>query len=134
MQHAISLFSSIAEDLLVDQNRQIIDKITGGPLIFLKQVFEEEKLPLTIFFKEKFKIEIVLTTEGEVGKVSETPSITPFPTIENDYTVISTILNEWDLSSISKYKGKIFLDIQGYVRKEGEFGSKKTWSDISKIP
>lgn len=134
----ITILSTFTEDKIIDEANKTIKIQKGGPSFYISNVFKREKLVFSIIKIPTIKIEIKLKKEGEVGRVKTRPKFKKvnFGKIKSEFLVISTILKEFNLHGISKFKGKVFLDIQGYVREAGNFGSKKIFhlnSDVTSL-
>jgi len=123
----ITILSTFTEDKIIDESNKTIKTQQGGPAFYISNVFKREKLLFNITKTPTIKIEIKLKKDGEVGKVKTRPKIKKvnFGKVKSECLVISTILKEFNLRDISKFKGKVFLDVQGYVRDGGSLGGKK---------
>lgn len=127
----VSVVSSYARDTLVDERGNIISSQEGGPLIFIKNALEINNVPHELFYGPKIEIEILVADSGEFGKLASkiTSKEIDFKNL-SDWTIISTLSDEWRFNKIKDYKkGKIFVDIQGYVRDGNNFGGKKFWEE-----
>jgi len=131
----VTILSTFAKDKIIDRKRKIVTIKKGGPAFYLSNVFKKEKILFNFITSSIAEIEILITKNGEIGKVKEKPKIQKidFSKIKTDYLVISTILNDFNLSGVSFFKGKIFLDIQGYVRDSRRLGGKKFFSPPEEI-
>ncbi|HUC89319.1 MAG TPA: PfkB family carbohydrate kinase [Patescibacteria group bacterium] len=125
----ISLISTMTEDVLLDESGRIMQTSQAGPAFFLKNAFSSESVPFESFEHSKFKVEILVTPEGEFGR---TPTLAKPSVIKQgqlkEWTVISSVAEEWQLPdgiSLPKY---LFVDLQGFVRNGSNFGGKKAWS------
>lgn len=125
----ITILATGATDKIINQQGSLIAIREGGPAFYLKRVFRKEKTSFTAPSPPHIEVEIHLTKKGEEGRVAERPSPTQvnFGKIATPFLVISTILDDFVLKGISAYQGKVFLDIQGYVRDGSRFGGKKKW-------
>lgn len=127
-KNKITLISSFATDRLFDQNNNFIREQKGGPAFFASNVFKKMKLPYYIIPSPKIVTEIILKDDNEFGKIGFYPALKiDYANIDTPYIFISPILNEFSLKNVDKYKGRIFLDAQGFTRNAGEFGKKKKW-------
>lgn len=81
------------------------------------------------------KVQILLTKNRELGKVLQKsrPERIIFSRINTPFLIISSLLDEFELSNLSRFKGKTFLDIQGYVRNGSNFGKKRYWRPNKEI-
>ena len=130
----ITLISSFATDRLFDKNNNFIREQKGGPAFFASNVFKKMKLPYSIIPSPKITVDIILRGRNEFGKTKSYSALEiDYKNINTPYLFISSILNEFSLKNVSKYKGKIFLDAQGFVRKAGEFGKKKNWNTRKEV-
>jgi hypothetical protein len=123
----ITLFSSFAKDRLYDQNNTFLGEQLGGPAYYIVKALREENIQTIVPQSLWFTVDIMVTNNGEFGKVRIAPKSIdiPWSSITSPMVYISTILNEFLLNSINLYKGKVFLDIQGYVRNGNTYGTKK---------
>lgn len=129
----IALLASKATDILVDISGNILSRQAGGPFYYITQVLEQKNLPFESRDFPALEVEVLVTPDTELGRVKEHPLPNEIPALFKDaeIMVISTILNEINLSNLKDYKGKVFLDVQGYVRDGQDFGKKKYW-DVDK--
>jgi len=123
----ITLFSSFAKDRLYDQNNTFLGEQLGGPAYYIVKALREENIRTIVPQSLWFTVDIMVTKNGEFGKIRFAPKSIdiPWSSITSPMVYISTILNEFLLNSINLYKGKVFLDIQGYVRDGNTYGAKK---------
>ncbi len=131
----ITILSTFTEDKIIDKANKTIKTQKGGPSFYISNVFKREKLVFNIIKTPTIKIEIKLKKDGEVGRVKTKPKIKKinFGKIKSEFLVISTIIKEFNLRGISKFKGKIFLDIQGYVRGGKNLGGKKLFHQSNEV-
>jgi hypothetical protein len=125
----ITILSTFADDILVNKTEAIIRQQPGGPAFYIKQVLEKEKISFNLKTGSKMKVEILITPTDEYGKIKTpmTPQRIQFNKIETPLLLISTILDEYDLTTLPLYKGNVFLDIQGFVRNGKDFGKRQNW-------
>lgn len=131
----VTILSTFAKDKIIDRKRKIVTIKKGGPAFYLSNVFKKEKIHFNLITPPIAEVEILITKDNEIGKVKKRPKIQKidFPKIKTDYLVISTILDDFDLNGLSSYKGRIFLDIQGYVRNGRKFGGKRYFTPSREI-
>ena len=132
----ITVLSSFAEDVLLNERGRILREQKGGPAFYIEAVFNQESIGYEIPFLCSIEVEILLTKKGEFGRVKSKPDPIKldWQSLKAPVVTISTILNEFNLIGIETYKGKVFLDIQGYVRDGSDFGKKKFLSmDVSNL-
>lgn len=134
MKNKITLLSSFATDRLFDEKGSLIREQKGGPAFFASNVFNGLKIPYLTIKTPMITVDIMLKDGDEFGKIESLPVLkTDFANINTPYLLISPILNEFSLENIDKYKGRIFLDIQGFTREPGEFGKKKKWETEKEV-
>ena len=131
----ITILSTFTEDKIIDESNKSTETQKGGPAFYIANVFKKEKVIFNVIKTPTIKIEIKLEKDGEVGRVRVRPRVKKidFSKIKSKFLVISTILKEFNLSGISKYKGKVFLDIQGYVRDGQNLGGKKLFCQNNEV-
>ncbi|MBI5358199.1 hypothetical protein HZB69_01045 [Candidatus Amesbacteria bacterium] len=130
----ISVVSSYATDRLIEARPgKVIREQKGGPVLYLAHALEKHGLHPEIFTGEKLLVEILVKQNDEFGSIKQKPERLPLPPIKTGSAIVSTILDEWDLSNAGEYPGLLFVDIQGYVRDGSDFGEKKAWEDVRNI-
>lgn len=125
----ISVLSTYALDILVKESGEIISRQAGGPLLFIEQALKQSEVPYKLFYGDTLEVEILIKDHREFGKVPIKPDNKLLPNNISDWVLISTLLQEWDLQKLKEIKGKVFIDIQGYVRQGDDFGEKRTWEE-----
>ncbi len=134
-QNKFIIAATYAKDKILDEQGKVIIEQKGGPAYFIERIFRLENQRYDIISTPEVTVEILVTPDGEFGKILQKPQsldIT-YQTLNSDALLISTLLDEVVLRGFSQYKGKIFLDIQGYVRNGNDFGKKKKWLPSSEI-
>ena len=121
---AIEVYSTYAQDRFVNSTGQILKESKGGPASFIVNVLQDLQIPFTIYSPEKIVVEILLTQNGEFGRIPMAPQKSQIKPAKNKILLISTLLNEWELWAGSS---PIYLDVQGYVRNGTDFGKKQKW-------
>lgn len=130
----ISVISTYATDRLIDgKSKQVMREQRGGPVLYLVKALEELGLKPQIYTGEELLVEILVQEHDEFGSVRQQPDHLPLPILDSQAAIVSTILDEWDLGNANAYKGKLFVDIQGYVRDGSDFGKKKAWATIETL-
>lgn len=130
MPHSeLTLIASRAIDRLVDINNQLIKTQLGGPAYYLANVFTKEKISFTSLSPEPLEVEIMISNDDEKGRVvaKPLPWAVSFTEIKTPVVVVSSIVDEIDISTLQSYSGQVFLDVQGFVRDGNSFGAKKMW-------
>lgn len=134
IKNKVTLISSFATDRLFDQNNNLIREQKGGPAFFASNVFKKMKLPYSTIPSPKMIVEVILKDGNEFGKIEPYPALDiDYANIDTPYIFISPILSEFSLRNVNKYKGRIFLDAQGFTRNAGEFGKKKNWNTKKEV-
>ncbi len=129
----ISVVSSFSDDVIIDENDVLIGVKPGGPALFIKNVLEAEKVKFDMYTGDKIIVEIKVMKGNEFGKLDTLPATRSVSKLDlEQWTLISTITNEWDISRIKKLD-RLFVDIQGFVREGKSFGKKKKWPEIRQI-
>lgn len=131
MMPKITVFSTVAKDIFLNESGDILMKRVGGPATFIKQTLNELKIEYEINLSNEMTVEILLTRSGEYGRIKDPPQrkkIQPPSTF--NILLISTILDEWILPLEFS---NIFLDIQGYVRDGEKFGAMKPFNICPKL-
>ena len=131
----LTILSAFAKDKVIDKKRGVISIKRGGPAFYLLDIFKKEKVSFNLITPSLTEVEILITKDGEIGRVKKKSKIQKidFSKIKTPFIIISTILNEFKLNGISSFQGKIFLDIQGHVRNGRQFGGKKFFSPPKEI-
>jgi len=126
----ITILSTFAGDILMDERGTMKSVQRGGPAFYLTQEATKSGVLFALRSGPDISVEISVTPQGEQGRVSIRPAKVPvsFAQIKTPYLVISTILDEYDLTDLPSYKGEVYVDIQGYVRDGDYFGRKKRWN------
>lgn len=131
----ITVLATFSTDRLINQDGTVINEQPGGPALFISSVLKSEGVEFESINPEQAIVEILITDEGEFGKIPNPPKplTVNFSIIEATAIIISTLLDEIDLKDISSYKGQVFLDAQGYVRDGSNFGKPKKWRPDNEI-
>lgn len=126
----ITLVSVFAEDIYYDAYGKLIKKQRGGPALFISKVFQKEKIIFNLQTAPPAKVEILIKKNGEFGRIAKKPKAArvDFIKIKTPFVVVSSLLDDFKFKNVKKFKGKIFFDIQGYVRDGRYFGKKKEWN------
>ena len=125
----ITLVSSFATDRII-QYGQLVRTQRGGPAYYLMTAFEKSSTQVNVITGEEMVVDILISKKsGEHGRINGNKAIQPLPEIKSPNVVVSTLLQEWELTSVINYPGRVFVDIQGYVRDGSDFGKKKYWQE-----
>lgn len=128
----ITIFSTHAQDILVDESGKILSRQEGGPILFLEQALNNLKVPFYARSGEKVTVNILINKKGEFGTIPTNPIIVKAKEDKfSSWVIISTLLNEWDISNLVKNPQlKLFVDLQGYVRNGKNLGRKHLWEEL----
>jgi hypothetical protein len=131
----ITVLSTFAEDILIDETGRIIRKQKGGPAFYLTKAFKERGINVNLVTAPSMKVEILIKGGEEYGRIKKKskPQEIDFSSIKTPYLLISTILDEFNLKGISAFGGKVFLDVQGYVRNGRDFEKKRHWMVLEEV-
>ena len=128
---SISLISTATVDIFMDKQETVLASAEGGPALFLGRALAEERVPYDTCNGELLKVEILVTADGEFGRIPVVPAPMPIKQeVLSDWTIVSTVLEEWQFVSDVDLPAHLFVDLQGFVRDGQNFGGKKQW-DIS---
>jgi len=119
----IEAFSTVAQDIFINEAGNILKQLPGGPATFIKPVFEDLGIDYVLNLADEVTVEILLTAQGEFGRITTSPKQRRIkPQRPDSVLLVSTLLDEW-LPPLSQ--SVIFLDVQGYVRDGNNFGAMK---------
>lgn len=135
MGNKILILSTFTKDKLIDEAGSIIRTQNGGPAFYLAHTFKKEGVPISIKTGPRMEVQILMTKGGELGKVPRRPKpkSVKFTAVKTPFLIISSVLDEFDISNLYTFNGKIFLDVQGYVRNGKDFGKKKPWKPRKEV-
>ena len=131
-QPIITVLSTEARDRLLDEQGHFVREERGGPVKYITRTLQEEDVFYSMPTPPVCDVEMKITKEGEVGRVTRSAPPVSFDFIEctTPYLLISTILDDYVLDTLGPLKGTIFFDVQGYVR-DGRAGRPR-WSSGSR--
>lgn len=125
ISNQILLVSSNTIDNIFGDNGRLIRQQPGGPAKYCLSALKIEKVPFFLLTQENIQVEIIVTKDGEQVKVFNCKARTiPSQYLVYEHILISPVSNEWSLKNLD-YSKNIYVDIQGYVRKQGEYNAKK---------
>jgi hypothetical protein len=124
----ISVASTYANDILINDQGQVLERRPGGPMYFIRNALEKTSVPFTTFCCEPLDVEILVTSKGEFGKVPGRPIKRHISELgkEKGTVLVSTLLDEWVIDP-ENIPEKLCIDLQGYVRSADNFGKKRAW-------
>lgn len=125
----LTLIASHSNDKLFDKNGKHLSTSKGGPAFFIGSVLKKERINFKKLINNSIEIDVLKDKKGELYRCSNPPLpiYIDCSNIKSLYLVVSPIFDEFRLHSPSLFRGKIFLDVQGYVRNARYFGRKKNW-------
>ena len=125
MSNQILLVSSNTIDNIFDDKGRLIRQQPGGPARYCLSVLQIENIPYFLLTQNNIQVNIIVKKEGEQVKVFNQKTRTiPSQYLDYGHILISPVSNEWSLKNLD-YSKNIYIDIQGYVRKQGEYDAKK---------
>jgi hypothetical protein len=130
MKKGITLLSTYAKDVLLNESGELLSELKGGPLFFMDQVLKSTNISYNKVFGDEMVVEVLIKDGIEKSKINPVKQKDiPIEKL-NEWTILSTILREWNIDSLKRYKGKLFIDIQGYVRDGSKYGGKQIWTEL----
>lgn len=139
MENGISLISTYVDDIFISHDNKVLSVDQAGPLYYLDQSIDKN-IPKHLFYGEKITINLFLTKDGQPDEskhrgVVKDPIISKLALTSNlsNWSIVSTVFDEWNLSPFRQYKGKLCIDIQGYVRKYPYMSVKKNLNKFKEI-
>lgn len=119
----------------MNEEGEVIRKQRGGPAFYLERTFRREKVTSVLKTGPEMEVKILVAKTGELGMVSRgsSPQKVRFSDLKTPFLLISTVLNEFDLTELPQFRGFVFLDVQGYVRNGSRFGKKKLWRPTNRV-
>ncbi len=128
----ITVLSSFSTDKVVNDEGQTITIQEGGPARFITNALKDVGVNFELIAGEKIEVEILANQEGEFGRVVLEPKANLLDKTLNDWTIVSTVLDEWDLTDM-ELPDRLCVDLQGYVREGHDFGRKRVWENVNKL-
>lgn len=131
----LTVVSTFVDDVLLNSQEEVIEIRPGGPAEFFRQVFEDTSQSVQLITGQRMQVRIkVVPGMPEVGKVIDDGSTQKLPNIDSPNLLLSTLAREWDILPLKDYSGRVFLDVQGFVRNPASgFGKKQVWREIELI-
>jgi hypothetical protein len=124
----------VTEDILLDEDGKVISTSKGGPSLFLKKALAAESIPFEPHEGDPLTVEILVTPDGEFGRIPQVPQQALIQLeLMGEWTVVSTVLGEWQFPGGITLQGRVFVDLQGFVRDGKNFGAKKMWDVDPKL-
>lgn len=131
----VTILSTEATDILLTEDLKLMNSQKGGPAMFIKDVFNNQQISYISNLITGLTVEILITNAGEFGRVKNIPKALniAYDELETPYLLISSVSSEINLRGLENFKGKTFIDIQGFVRDGSDFGKKMLWSPSNRI-
>jgi hypothetical protein len=124
----IAIVSSYTTDRLLNGDTgEIIKDQRGGPALYAAAALERLGITPHVYTHSEILVKMRVYEDEEFGSAEYPHTPKPFPNVTEDAAIFSTILKEWSLDGAHDYKGRIFMDVQGYVRDGSDFGKKIMW-------
>ena len=126
----LTVVSTFVDDVLLNGQEKLFEIRPGGPAEFFCRVFEKTSLSVQLITGRRMQVRIkVVPGMPEVGKVVDDGGVQALPKIDSPNLILSTLAREWDALSLKDYLGRVFLDVQGFVRDPtAGFGKKQMWN------
>lgn len=131
---SITIISSYARDTII-RNGAVSETHFSGPAYYIEQAFRLNGFPHTLVVGKQMQAEIEISPDkGERGRICGEAFTQTLPAILTSNVLISTLWKEWDVSFLKEYTGRVFLDIQGFIRNPaGGMGVKQEWTEAREI-
>lgn len=114
------------DDIVVDRDRNSIEKRAGGPAHYVKQVFDKVGEDYEVAEGKKGIVEIHFEKGEELGRVPAACKISSAP-ITSSIVLVSSIANEINVDKLKGSFSEIYVDARGFVRDPEHFGGKRKW-------
>lgn len=122
-QKGIAIISTFAKDCVtfLDEGKTEIKR--GGPAFWIERVLKRNKVPYYLVLGDHDCLVEVEIQNGQPlpGKIKNLATITLSEPLVADATIISPLLDEFDLNQVSKIHGTVAVDVAGYTR-AGKWG------------
>lgn len=129
----IAVVSTEANDILINSEGKIFSRQPGGPTLFIERALKDSRVPYKLFKSDVIDVHILVTDEGEFGKVPSRPIQRKLGELNvRQWAIVSTVLNEWIIND-GPLPDKLFIDLQGFVRDGNDFGKKRRWEEINEF-
>jgi len=106
-----TIISNYANDIIEYKNNLIVE---WWPALYIEKYYKQNSIDYNLIsWWNKWEVFISNNNWDDVWLIKYAPVIN----IKDNYFIISTLLNEFDLININKLDWLIFCDIQWYIRK-----------------
>ncbi len=122
------------DDIVVDRDRNSIEKKAGGPAHYVKRVFDMVGEDYEIAEGKKGIVEIHFEKGQELGRVPAACRLASAP-ITSSIVLVSSIANEINIDKLKGSFKELYVDARGFVRDPEHFGGKRKWElkNVDKI-
>lgn len=125
----ITIVSTYANDILLNNDQEILARQPGGPAMFIENALQNADVPYVLQAGKRVDMEILMVGGEEFGRLPQRPDRLSLDEVNlTEWTIVSTLLNEWDIAAIAKVPARLFIDLHGFVRDGNDFGKKVQWS------
>lgn len=129
----ITALSTYVQDVLSKEDGTGETRL-AGPAYFIEQAFRMGACPHTLIVGKEMRVEIEIRGGKERGRVSGASFSQPLPPVSTPNLLVSTLWREWETSQLANYSGRVFLDVQGFVRNSAAgFGAKQEWREAREL-
>lgn len=109
-----TIISNYANDIIEYKNNTIVE---WWPALYIEKYYKQNSLDYNLIsWWNKWEVFIFNNNWNDVWLIKYAPVINIEEKISDDYFIISTLLNEFDLNNTKKLNWIIFCDIQWYIR------------------
>lgn len=115
------------DDIVVNADRNTIEKRNGGPALYLKKALEKMGETPDVAEGKKGIVEIHFKDGEEIGRVSSACRVNLAP-IASSIVLVSAIGNEVNLDKLKGDFREIHVDAKGFVRDPEHFGGRRNWA------
>lgn len=139
----ITVFSSFAIDTVVGPDASVVAIRPGGPAQYIQRALLRDRIRFSLRIAGRFAVRMQLIGDGTAsGRVTRRQYIPYSITRTAPVMCISTIRNEFNLNDITRLRGTIFLDVQGFVKNKRQerislpsvFCMKGTTEELRRVP
>ncbi len=129
----ITVLSTYVQDVLFKEDGTSETRL-AGPAYFIEQALRTEACPHTLIVGKEMRVEIEIRGGKERGRVSGALFSQPLPPVSTSNVLVSTLWREWETGQLANYTGRVFLDVQGFVRNPAAgFGVKQEWREAREL-
>ncbi|MBD3397928.1 hypothetical protein GF412_02120 [Candidatus Micrarchaeota archaeon] len=115
-----------ADHIVIDRDKDSIEKREGGPAYFIKNALEELGEEYELAKSKRGIVEIHIEGGREKGRFPLACKITHAP-VKSDVVLAYSVSNELCLDKLKGDFSEIYVDSRGFVCDPENFGGKKNW-------